>query len=255
MFNPPNLTSAANPFTEAASEANASWKTAQAALKQAREAFNTGAVVRLKEILGSQSTLQTKLHAAMQERDQHADEFKSAFESAGFEKNAAVQKILNKKNDAIAICEELEGAIGHMKSEHQPAFIQANLEAETYKLAHSRAFDAYGRFYALAILEKHGPPLAEALALLRSVNSGNPVFETNLGPNENYSQQAFDTLMSARMQVLLGKLTKQAMATPSNSELITDAVGTLDIAPLNPRNLLTPGQHHMLKHQAATQAK
>ncbi|WP_395024597.1 hypothetical protein [Comamonas odontotermitis] len=244
----------ANAFTQEAEEAKATWLDAQARLRAAREAFNTGAVVRLKEIFSNQDSLKAKLEAARLEREKAESEFKSAFEAAGFEKTAAVQKILNKKNDAIAICEELESAIASMKAEcaeHQPLFMQASIEAETYQAAHGSAFSAGARFHAFALLEKHGPAMADALALICNVRSGNAAVEADIGPSLGFSPETARITLESRMSVLLSLLRSKSMEAPSGiTQPIADAIGTLDLGPMNGRKLLTPADHHKLRFVA-----
>lgn len=239
-----------NPFTQDATDAHSSWEAAQAQLKAARDAFNTGAVVRLKEILSRKNALQSKLSASQLERDQAEADFKIAFESAGFEKTAAVQKILNNKNDAIAICAELQAAIGHMQAEHQPVYLQAESEAQRYDDAYGSAFNAYCRMRALAKLEKHGPSLVEAMALLKLVPSSTPGDESSFGPNFGISPAFDKDILTARMSHILGLLQKHAMAASVDRQDITDAVGVLDIEPIDRRNYTTPAQRHLLRHNS-----
>lgn len=243
-----------NPFTQVAADAHAQWKAAQASLKAAHDAFSGGAVVRLSEILNNQEALRTKLQASNQEREQAEAEFKAAFEAAGFEKTAAIQKILNKKNDAIAICEELQSAIGQMQTEHQPIYIRANQEAEEYSYAYKAAFNAYCVMSAMAQLEKHGAPLVDALALLQLVPNKQSGLEPDIGPNLSYSPSTDRQVLDARMNRLLDKLTSEASATPAKTQDVHDAIGTLNLGPLTGHKFLTPGALHMLKNQASKAA-
>ncbi|MEF9964990.1 MAG: hypothetical protein RR779_11515 [Comamonas sp.] len=248
----------ANAFTQEAEEAKSTWMAAQARLKAAREAFNTGAVVRLKEIFSNQGSLKAKLEAAHLEREKAEGDFKSTFEAAGFEKTAAVQKILNKKNDAIAICEELESAIASTNAEcaeHQPLFMQASIEAATYQAAHRSAFSAGARFHAFALLEKHGPALADALALIRNVRSGNPAIEVDIGPSLGFSPTTDRITLESRMGVLLSLLRSKSMEAPSDiTQPISDAIGTLDLGPMQGCKPQTPAERHKLKLAAENRA-
>ena len=237
-----------NPFAQAAIDARSNWEMAQAQLKAARDAFNTGAVVRLKEILNKKDVLQTKLSTSKLECEQAEVDFKAAFESAGFEKTATVQKILNKKNDAIAVCEELQAAIGYMQDEHRPIYLQADSEAQFYERAYKAAFNTYCMMRSSALLEKHGPPLIEAIALLRLVPTEGSVHESHVGPNLGYSPMMDSFVLDARVNRILGPLRAQAMAAPVKMEDIVDAVGVLDIAPVDGRKYITPAERHLLSH-------
>lgn len=243
-----------NPFTAAAADAHANWKAAQAELKAAHEAFNTGAVIRLKEILSNQGSLHTKLKASQLECTQAEAEFKTAFEAAGFEKNAAVQKILNKKNDALAICEELQNAIGQMQEEHKSIYVQANQEAKRYSDEYQSAFNAFCLMSAMAQLEKHGPPLVDALALVMLVPNRTSGLESDIGPNLGYSRSMDQQVFDARMGRLIGKLQSEAWTASAKTQDITDAIGVLDLGPLTGHKFLTPVDLHVLQTRASKTA-
>ena len=239
-----------NLFDCAIQKTRAEWDIAFAQLKTARDAFNTGAVVRLREILQGKSTLEAKLQAASEEFAQLDNEFKTAFEATGFEKTAVVQKILNKKNDATAITEVLQSAVDSLSKEQQSVYLQANDEARAYDQAHRSAFDAYGRMQAFAVLEEHGQPIADALALLLRVRCDTPGVEADLGPSLGYASRSDNFVKDGRMAVLINLLKEKAMSASDPADTINSAIGAFDISPIRRDSFLGPAVRHRMRVEA-----
>ncbi|MEG1282531.1 MAG: hypothetical protein RSD57_19015 [Comamonas sp.] len=107
---------------------------------------------------------------------------------------------------------------------------------------------------AMAQLEKHGPPLVDALALLKLVPNKQSGLEPDIGPNLGYSPSMDRQVLDARMNRLLGHLKTEASTATANRQDVTEAVGTLDLGLLSGHKFLTPGQLHMLKTQASNAA-
>lgn len=165
-------TDTTNPFTPDAKQARDDWKAKQASLKASRDAYQSGASKRLAVIHASVAKIGRALKDEAASQDLADAGFRRAYEEAGFQKTPAVQQMLNKRNDAIAISEALAATTARLKEEHGPLFVQANQEAAAYSDAHGRAISAYNQMCALEALEKHGPPILEAIAMLRSMGWG-----------------------------------------------------------------------------------
>ena len=213
---------------DAAQVAQSDWETANARLETTRSAFNNGAVIRLKDIQGKQSALQEKLRECIADQNHVDAEFKAAFEAAGFEKTPAVQKILNKKSDAMSIHGALEAAIKRLSDEHKPVLLQATEEARVYDAAYRAAFHSYGRMRAMTLLVEHGQAMVDALGFALRVETLKPGIESGNGRSLGYSDSMDKWVKQGRMDAVLEALKNQALAAPDPTSKIIEVIGTLD---------------------------
>lgn len=209
---------ATNPFTSIATQARADWTAKQKTLKQCRDAYQNGASKRLAEIHTSAGKIGRKLKAEAEAKDKADAGFRSAYEAAGFEKTPAVQQLLNQRNDAIAISEALEVTTARLKDEHAPLFVQANQDASPYVNAHAQAYAAYSRMCAFEVLERLGPPILDAIDMLKS-----------LGWDGD----------------LLNELKDKVQKTNTPQASLDPIVGVLDLGPLSGMKLLSPTDMHL----------
>lgn len=234
-------------INDAAQAARVDWDAANKRLQTARNAFKNGAVICLKDIQNKQTALKEKLSAAIADRHQVDAEFKAAFEAAGFEKTPAIQKILNRKSDAISIYEALDVALNRLNEEHKPVLVQAASEAHDYDSAYRAAFDAYGRMRAMSILQEHGQAMVDALAFLLRVRSLQPGVEADIGPSLGFTSSIDNFVKEGRMAVLFDMLKEQAMSAPNPADKIIDAVGICETAPIGRNDFLSPAMLHRIR--------
>lgn len=250
-----NDTHTTNPFSADLAEARANWATAQAQLKATRKAYKAGASVRLAEILAAQETLRQKTAAANTAKADAEAEFKRAFEAAGFEKTPAVQKALNQRNDEMAVAEELQAALARLGTEYEPVFMQATEEAGAYKQAHTNACHAYGRMHAFEVLEKHGPPLIEAMAMLAHVPTTKPGIEIEGGPGAFTDVTAGQWITKERKRVLLEELEKHASIVQASRDSFEPIIGALELGPLAGRlQQMSPAKIHAWRVERAKES-
>lgn len=231
-----------NPFSDDLAQARADWSAAQASLKTYREAYLTGASARLAEILAAHDTLRQKVAAAETAKTEAEAEFKRAFEAAGFERTPVVQKMLNQRNDAMAVSEELQAASGRLEQEREPIYLCADQEAQAYKGAHTAAFIAYSRMRAFEILEKCGPSLMEALALMANV------------PREGVDSggaYADEFTKKSRRRFLLEQLEMRAKDVDISPASLVPVIGDLQLGPLAGKALMSPIERMKKSQQIA----
>ena len=224
-----------NPFSTGLVQARTDWTNAQASLKAQRDTYLNGASVRLSQITTAQELLSQKIGIAEADKAAAESTFKQAFEAAGFEKTATVQSMLNQRNDAMLVSDELHIAANRLAKEYEPLYLQADQEAQAYQAAHTTAFIAYSRMHALEILEKHGPAILDAMSMMTNVP------RTGL---ELPSPYVDDETKEARRRVVWELLELHAKDIHTPSENLIPVIGALELGPLAGKNLLTPMQRH-----------
>lgn len=237
---------ATTPFSADLAKARTTWTAAQSSLKTYRDAYQAGASARLAEILAARDTLRQKTAAAETAKTDAEAEFKRAFEAAGFEKTPTVQKALDQRNDAMAVAEELQAAQKRLTAEYEPLYVQANDEARSYMNAHATACQAYARMNAFEVLEKHGPPMIEAMAMLAHVPTTKPGVEIEGGPGAFTDPTRDQSITRERKRVLLEELEKHASTATVPLDSLEPIVGALDLGPLTGQiRTMSPANLHL----------
>ncbi len=144
--------------------AEAAYTSAVAALQAAELAYKDGAGKAYADAVALRTNLQTKI-TQQQEKKADADElFKQAFAAAGYVVNAAARTALNKKNDAVAILDELNRALTEVQNDLEGnLLLDASNYARSYQNATTNACDTLAEFLVLRALNEHGAPIAQAL--------------------------------------------------------------------------------------------
>lgn len=248
-------TTSTNPFSADLAQARAEWTAAQASLKTACDTYCNGASVRLAEILAAQEKIRPKIAAADRDQADAEDAFKSKFEAEGFEKTPAVQKTLNQRNDAMMVADELRAAAARLDGEHDLIYTQVSSEVTAYQSAYQGASMAYCHMRTLEILEKHGPPLLEAMALMSHVPNIMGGLEIQMGNGRLIPDaKAYEMRRDAVLQKLRSCVDRGHLPAV-HLDLI---LGPLELGPMSGREPLTPAAIVRLRHsiekrkQAAT---
>lgn len=146
-------------------QARADYEAALAALETARSNFDQGAKEACEAALAREKALATKITACHTEAKAAEAVFKQSFEAAGYERTTAVRQALNRKNDAMAMSEELEVAHSQAQTQWGAVLIDASPTAQTLLPAHRKAREAHALLSVYEAMGEACDTLQKAVAL------------------------------------------------------------------------------------------
>ena len=223
-------------------QAQAAYDSALAKLLKACADFNEGSGKQYAELMERHADLRGKIAAHEAAAETATLEFKQLLAAANFEKTKAVKEALFKKNDALAIAEELREALADSERTTLPLRASASRAAEHYANAHDAAYGAFARLEAYKALAESEDGLSRALALLSHVSDAVEV--------ERHVQDAREH----RMKFVWSRLKAVALQRPEAQEQPeVEALGPLQLGPFAGRAYLTPVQAILL-HRAEAEA-
>lgn len=228
-------------------KAQSTYEAALAKLEAARSTYDQGPKTEYAAALKQQETLGAKIAACRAEAKAAEEEFKQAFEAAGYERTAAVRQALGRKNDALAMAEELEAALANVQTHLSRLLLDASPKAQTLRIAFQNAKEAYGLWKVYEAMGESADTLKQALALASKTIShghdslGRPVVSTGEAQEELRHSLAFiwDGLLQMAFEV------REQPAWP---------FAAADISPLRSADLLTPAQTLKAQRQVAAAA-
>jgi pyocin large subunit-like protein len=128
------------PIHDELAQAQAAYDSALAKLLKACADFNEGSGKQYAELMQRHADLRGKIAAHEAAAETATLEFKQLLAAANFEKTKAVKEALFKKNDALAIAEELREALADSERTTLPLRASASRAAQTYANAHDMAY-------------------------------------------------------------------------------------------------------------------
>lgn len=231
-----NHTSKTTPIQDELAQAQAAYDTALQKLLKACADFNEGSGKQYAELMQRHADLRGKIAAHEAAAETATLEFKQLLAAANFEKTKAVREALFKKNDALAIAEELREALADSERTTLPLRASASRAAQTYANAHDAAYGAYARLEAYKALAQSEDGLSRALALLSHVSDAVEV--------ERHVQDAREH----RMKFVWSRLKAVALQRPEAQEQPeVEALGPLQLGAFAGRAYLTPVQAILLQ--------
>lgn len=220
--------------------AQAAYDSALKTLLKACADFNEGSGKQYAELMERHADLRGKITAHEAAAETATLEFKQLLAAANFEKTKAVKEALFKKNDALAIAEELREALADSERTTLPLRASASRAAQTYANAHDAAYGAYARLEAYKSLAESEDGLSRALALLSHVSDAVEV--------ERHVQDAREH----RMKFVWSRLKAVALQRPEAQEQPeVEALGPLQLGAFAGRAYLTPVQAILLQRTEA----
>lgn len=221
-------------------QAQAAYDTALQTLLKACADFNEGSGKQYAELMERHADLRGKIAAHEAAAETATLEFKQLLAAANFEKTKAVKEALFKKNDALAIAEELREALADSERTTLPLRASASRAAEHYTNAHDAAYGAYARLEAYKALAESEEALTRAMALM-----------THASEPTGIDRQADDP-RAYRMKFIWQRLSAVAMERPEAQEQPeVEALGPLQLGPFAGRAYLTPVQAILLQRTEA----
>ena len=233
-------TTKTTPIQDELAQAQAAYDTALQKLLKACADFNEGSGKQYAELMERHADLRGKIAAHEAAAETATLEFKQLLAAANFEKTKAVKEALFKKNDALAISEELREALADSERTPLPLRASASRAAEHYANAHDAAYGAYARLEAYKALAESEEALTRAMALM-----------THASEPTGIDRQADDP-RAYRMKFIWQRLSAVAMERPEAQEQPeVEALGPLQLGPFAGRAYLTPVQAILLQRTEA----
>ncbi len=228
------------PIQDELAQAQAAYDRALQTLLKACADFNEGSGKQYAQLMERHADLRGKIAAHEAAAETATLEFKQLLAAANFEKTKAVREALFKKNDALAIAEELREALADSERTTLPLRASASRAAQHYANAHDAAYGAYARLEAYKALAQSEDGLSRALALLSHVSD---VVEV-----ERHVQDA----QEHRMKFVWSRLKAVALQRPEAQEQPeVEALGPLQLGAFAGRAYLTPVQAILLQRTEA----
>ncbi|MDH4418932.1 MAG: hypothetical protein QE485_17110 [Acidovorax sp.] len=228
------------PIHDELAQAQAAYDSALEKLLKACAEFNEGAGKEYAELMQRHADLRSKIATHEATAEAATVEFKQLLAAANYEKTKAVKDALFKKNDAVAIAEELREALADSERTALPLRASASRAAQSYANAHDTAYAAYARLEVFKALAASEEGLSRALALLSHVSDAAEV--------ERHVQDTREH----RMKFVWNRLVAVAKQQPEAQEQPeVEALGPLQLGPFAGRAYLTPVQAMRLQRAEA----
>lgn len=226
-------------------QARADYEAALAALETARTIFENGHKEACEVALEREKALATKITACHAEAKAAEAIFKQSFEAAGYERTTAVRQALNRKNDAMAMAEELEVAHSQAQAKWGDVLMEASPKAKTLLQAHREARKAYAVLNVYEAMGEACGALQKAMALASRTldHSGDSLGRSPVSSADLREQQQRNLAFVWEGLVQMALEDQEPPGLP---------FAPVSISPLTSANLLTPGQLHVMRHQRTT---
>ncbi|WP_370678808.1 hypothetical protein [Comamonas sp. GB3 AK4-5] len=228
-------------------ETKLAYEAALVKLEAARSTYDQGPKAELASALEQQEKMVAKIATCRANAKAAEAEFKQAFEAAGYERTTAVRQALNRKNDAVAMAEELEIAQGNVRNHLDSLLLDASPKAATLRSAYRSTKEAYGRWKAYDAMGESAGALKGAIALAAYTI---PHSSDSLGRLAFSSSDAQEELRRSLAFIWDGLL-QMAFEGQEQPAL---PFAQADISPLKTSDLLTPCQAHIARRKAQTAA-
>lgn len=222
------------------SDAKAAYDAALHNLEEARSSYNGGLKVELTKTLDQQKSLMAKIADCHADAEAAEADFKQAFEAAGYERTTPVRKALSRKSEALAMAEELEGALVKVQNQLDKLMLDASPKATALEHSYQSTKKAYGYWKSYEAMGDSAESLVKAIALAsvtiphRSDSLGRAAWSTAVAMEELQNGLAF----------IWNGLLAMALETQDKPDL---PFLSADISPLRSSDLLTPSQMHMVR--------
>ncbi len=210
-------------------QAQAAYDSALETLLKACADFNEGSGKQYAELMQRHADLRGKIATHEAAAEAATLEFKHLLAAANFEKTKAVKEALFKKNDALAIAEELREALADSERTALPLQASASRAAQHYANAHDAAYGAYARLEAYKAMTESEEALTRAMALM-----------THASDPTGIDRQADDP-RAYRMKFIWQRLSAVALERPEAQQRPeVEALGQLELGAFAGRAFLTP---------------
>ena len=221
---------------------------AMARLDAARDAWHGGAATQFAQAQARHTELQRKL-AAAEDAAAHAETtFKTEFAAAGYEHTAAVRNALTSKHDALAMADELRGALAQCTQDMATHARAASFNGRSYLQTYNAAYVAHVRAEAYLAIQEVGAKIARAMAMAAHTPSMQADHQMPAGL---WSPDVRKTEDAASWSFVWEALQAMARQQPEyDNRPAVDALGALDFSALPPAQWLSPGQIHKLERSA-----
>ena len=230
------------PIQDELAQAQAAYDSALEKLLKACAEFNEGAGKEYAELMQRHADLRSKIATHEATAEAATLEFKQLLAAAN-EKTKAVKDALFKKNDAVAIAEELREALADSERAAPPLRASASRAAQSYANAHDIAYASYARLEVVKALAASEEGLSRAMALLSHVRDAIEV------------ERHMDDAQTHRMKFVWNRLVAVAKQQPEAQEQpVVEALGPLQLGPFAGRAYLTPVQAMRLQRAEAEAA-
>lgn len=225
-------------------KARADYEAALAALETARSNFEQGAKEACEAALAREKALATKITACHTEAKAAEAVFKQSFEAAGYERTTAVRQALNRKNDAMAMAEELEVAHSQAQAQWGAVLMDASPKAQTLLQAHRKARETHALLSVYEAMGEACGTLQKAVALACGTldHSGDCLGRPPISSADLRQQQ------QRNLAFIWEGLVQMALENQEPPDL---PFAPVSISPLTTANLLTPAQLHTMRNQKA----
>lgn len=223
--------------------AHSTYQEALARLEAARSTYEQGPKIEYATALEQQHKLTVKIAAYQAEAKSAEEEFKQAFAAAGYERTAAVKQALGRKNDALAMAEELEAALTNVQVHLSRLLLDASPKAESQKNAFESTQQAYATWMVYEAMGESANQLKQALALASPIiahgrySLGLPL--ASVSDAEEARRQGLAFIWQGLLQ-MASELQKPALP-----------FDVADISPLKNSDILSPVQMHQAKLKLA----
>lgn len=223
-------------------DTKSAYEAALANLEAVRSVFDQGPKAELAVALEQQEKMVAKVATCRANAKAAEADFKQAFEAAGYERTTAVRQALNRKNDAVAMAEELEIALVNVRSQLDGLLLDASPKADALRSAYRSTKEAYGRWKAYDAMGESADNLKRAIALAACTL---PHSSDSLGRPAFSSYDAQDELRRS-LSFMWDGLLQMAFEGQEQPAL---PFAQADISPLKISDLLTPCQAHIARQK------
>lgn len=228
-------------------DAKSAYEAALDKLEVARSIFDQGPKTELTAALDQQGKMVAKIATCRANAKVAEADFKHAFEAAGYERTTAVRQALGRKNDALAMAEELEIALGNVRNQLESLLLDASSKADALRSAYLSTKEAYGRWKIYEAMGESADTLTGAITLAVCTI---PHGRDSLGRPAFSSVDAREELLRSLAFIWDGLL-QMAFEGPQKPSL---PFAQADISPLKNSDLLTPGQLIIARRKAKEMA-
>lgn len=216
-------------------EAQLAYETALNNLEVARSDYDQGPKAALAAAMEQTEKLMAKIEGFRTTASVAEEDFKEAFEAAGYERTTTVRQALSRKNDALAMAEELEIALANLRSQNNNMLLDAIPKAQVLRSAYQSAKGSYGLWKAYEAMGAPADDLKRAIALAaHTISYGSD----SLGRSAFSSADAKEGLRRGLAFIWEGLL-QMAFENQEHSVL---PFAPVDISPLKSSDLLSPLQ-------------